>query len=49
MGKRIFQDDSDIENPPKRLCEDLTMRKIHDIMSERQGGSGNEVTDGAAE
>ncbi|CAL1274293.1 unnamed protein product [Larinioides sclopetarius] len=39
--KRLLQDDNDNENPPKRLCEDLTLRKIQDVITERQGGNNN--------
>lgn len=43
VGKRILQDDSDNENPTKRLCEDLTLRKIQNVITERQGGNENGV------
>ncbi|GFX93763.1 retinoblastoma-like protein 1 [Trichonephila clavipes] len=39
--KRLLQDDNDSENPPKRLCEDLTLRKIQDVITERQGGNNS--------
>lgn len=45
VGKRLLQDDSDNENPPKRLCEDLTLRKIQNVMTERQAGNGNGLPD----
>lgn len=41
LGKRLLTDDNDTENPPKRLCEDLTLRKIQNVITERNAGNGN--------
>ncbi|XP_054719521.1 retinoblastoma-like protein 1 [Uloborus diversus] len=40
--KRIFQDATEAEVPPKLRCEDLAMRKIQNIMADRQCGNDNE-------
>ncbi|XP_035206612.1 retinoblastoma-like protein 2 [Stegodyphus dumicola] len=39
--KRLLQDDSDNEVPPKQLSEDLTLRKIQNVITERQAGNDN--------
>lgn len=39
VGKRILQDDNDTDSPSKRLCPDLTLRKIQNVITERQGAN----------
>lgn len=41
VGKRILQEDSDNENPPKHLCEELTLQKIQSIITDREGKDGS--------
>uniref|UniRef100_T1J484 Retinoblastoma-like protein 1 n=1 Tax=Strigamia maritima TaxID=126957 RepID=T1J484_STRMM len=36
IGKKILQDDSDCESPSKRPCPDLALRKIQNVITERQ-------------
>lgn len=38
VGKRILQDDSEPDSPAKRISTDLTLRKIQNVITERQGG-----------
>lgn len=44
VGKRNLQDDLELENSAKRLCQDPTLRKIQNVITDRQG-TGNGVSD----
>lgn len=40
VGKRILQDDTEMECPTKRDCSNLRMQKIQNVITERQGPAG---------